>query len=93
MVHSVPSFMVSCSARCHYKQGNPYTPLTTRVYARSPYHPFRAPHGTIWPDPTATSFPRAAPKAITALNNFRPKVLNRRLNFDSNIKSSMVRES
>ncbi|MPD01283.1 hypothetical protein E2C01_096802 [Portunus trituberculatus] len=32
------------------------------------------------------------PKAVTALNNFRPKVPSRRLNFDSNIKSSMVNE-
>ncbi|MPC46105.1 hypothetical protein E2C01_039814 [Portunus trituberculatus] len=52
----------------------------------------QSPPYTLRPDPKATSFPRAGPKAVTALNNFRPKVLNRRLNFDSNIKSSMVNE-
>ncbi|MPD05805.1 hypothetical protein E2C01_101573 [Portunus trituberculatus] len=43
-------------------------------------------------DPTATSYPHAVPKASTALNNFRLKVLNCRLNFYLNIKLSMVKE-
>ncbi|MPC96684.1 hypothetical protein E2C01_091959 [Portunus trituberculatus] len=94
MARSVPSFMASCSAQCHYKQGtrtHHSLPDSMQGALITPLGPLTAPSGE-WPDPTATSFPRATPKAVTVFNNFRPKVLNRRLNFDSNIKSSIINE-
>ncbi|MPC91091.1 hypothetical protein E2C01_086106 [Portunus trituberculatus] len=114
MAHSVPSFMASCSARCHYKQeictqhsppdsmqGALITPLglltassgsaSGRLVVKlEPPRKRRTCSQFLAlgprPDPTATSFPPAAPKAVTALTIFRPKVLNRRFNFSFEYK-------
>ncbi|MPC65714.1 hypothetical protein E2C01_059850 [Portunus trituberculatus] len=100
MAHSVPSSMASCSARCHYKQVTRTHHSLSDSMQRAlitPLRPLTAPSGAaserlvVKHDATKEK-KDLHPAPGRTLNNFRPKVLNRHLKFDLNIKSSMVNE-